>query len=122
MIVGIMLLSLVGTVILIGVCSPLSADVLPPSPAVEPDPPLYAVEDQLPSIATNWDSFFTNLEVNSDMQSETIKDAMRQGIVEKSIQILRAHGKSEEEIQEMMLKDFAIKAETLDELLKGTKK
>lgn len=33
---------------------------------------------------------------------------MRQGIVEKSAQILRKHGKSEEEIRFMMLCDFHI--------------
>jgi len=51
-----------------------------------------------------------------------IKNMAREGIVKKSIQILRTHGKSEEEIKKMMLKDFSIKEEVLDKLLKATKK
>ena len=50
------------------------------------------------------------------MQSETIRDQMRQGVVEKSVQILRRHGKSEEEIRSMMLRDFQIDEKTLDEI------
>lgn len=51
------------------------------------------------------------------MLHDSIKDKARAGIVEKSIEILRAHGKDEKEIKEMMLKDFSIKEETLNELL-----
>lgn len=41
------------------------------------------------------------------MTHEDLRDVLREGIVEKSIQILRNHGKSDREIKEMMLKDFA---------------
>lgn len=51
------------------------------------------------------------------MSHDSIKDMLREGIVGKSIEILRAHGKCDEEIKEMMLKDFSIKEETLIELL-----
>lgn len=51
------------------------------------------------------------------MLHDSIKDKARARIVEKSIEILRAHGKDEKEIKEMMLKDFSIKEETLNELL-----
>lgn len=51
------------------------------------------------------------------MQDNTIKDILREGVVIKSIQILRNHGKSDEEIKNMLLKDFSISEEALDKLL-----
>ena len=39
------------------------------------------------------------------MQHDTIRDQMRRSIVEKSVQILRGHGKSDEEIRSMILND-----------------
>jgi len=56
------------------------------------------------------------------MLQDDMKNWAREGIVKKSIQILRTHGKSDEEIKQMMLKDFLINEEVLDELLKATKK
>lgn len=52
------------------------------------------------------------------MKHDSIRDVFREGIVEKSIQILRNHGKSDDEIKEMMIKDFSISDETIDMLLK----
>lgn len=52
--------------------------------------------------------------------NDSIRNVCRIGIVEKSIQILRAHGKSDVEIRSMMLKDFSIGEETLDKLLKAS--
>ncbi|MDO4314965.1 MAG: hypothetical protein Q4C45_04250 [Oscillospiraceae bacterium] len=46
------------------------------------------------------------------MEHDGLRDVLREGIVEKSIQILRAHGKSDQEIKAMMLKDFSISEKT----------
>lgn len=54
------------------------------------------------------------------MQGDAVKAAMREKVVEKSIEILRSHGKSESEIKEMMLKDFSIGENTLDKLMKSS--
>lgn len=56
------------------------------------------------------------------MQQDMIKDQMRQGIVEKSVQILRNHGKSDEEIRSMILNDFRIEEKVLDEILSADMK
>ncbi len=50
-------------------------------------------------------------------KSESMRDILRSSVVEKSITILRNHGKSDNEIREMMLKDFSIEKEKLDKLL-----
>ncbi len=50
-------------------------------------------------------------------KNESVRNILRSSIVEKSITILRNHGKSDNEIREMMLKDFSIKKEELDKLL-----
>jgi len=42
---------------------------------------------------------------------------MREEIVGKSIQILRSHGKGADEIKAMMLRDFSIEENVLDDLL-----
>lgn len=51
------------------------------------------------------------------MQGNTIRDTMREEIVGKSIQILRSHGKGADEIKAMMLRDFSIEENVLDDLL-----
>lgn len=55
------------------------------------------------------------------MQNDTTRDILRKGIVGKSIQILRTHGKSDAEIKSMMLKDFSISEKALEELLETEK-
>ncbi len=50
-------------------------------------------------------------------KNESVRNILRSSIVKKSITILRNHGKSDNEIREMMLKDFSIKKEELDKLL-----
>lgn len=52
---------------------------------------------------------------------QSIKDVCREGIIIKSIQILRTHGKNDKEIKEMMLKDFSIKEDSLEVLMKSMK-
>lgn len=53
------------------------------------------------------------------MTHDNLKNILREGVVEKSIQILRSHGKSDNEIKEMMLKDFAITEKNLDQIMKA---
>ena len=53
------------------------------------------------------------------MTHDNLKDIFREGVVEKSIQILRKHGKSDSEIREMMLRDFAITEKNLDQIMKA---
>lgn len=48
-----------------------------------------------------------------------IRDIFRNEIVAHSIRILRERGRSDEEIKKEMLRDFSIKAEVLDEMLKA---
>lgn len=70
-------------------------------------------------------SFFSNTENKQgelEMQHDTIRDQMRRGIVEKSVQILRGHGKSDEEIRSLILNDFAIEEKVLDEILSADMK
>lgn len=50
-------------------------------------------------------------------RSGSIRDQARRGIVEKSVQILREHGKSDEVIRSMMRRDFHIGEAELDEIL-----
>lgn len=54
------------------------------------------------------------------MVHDNLKNILREAVVEKSTQILRNHGKSDSEIKEMMLKDFAITEKTLDQIMKAT--
>lgn len=42
---------------------------------------------------------------------------MRRGVVEQSVQVLRRHGMSDEEIRTRILRDFHIDEETLNKLL-----
>ena len=51
-----------------------------------------------------------------------VKDIIRKEVVIKSIDILRSHEKTDEEIKSMMLKDFSINDKVIEELLKAEKK
>lgn len=100
----VMTCSLIGTVALIGICTFLS------------DPSKVAITQNTMDMTP----YFAETQHETEelfMQSETIRDMMREEIVGKSIQILRSHGKSDEEIKEMMLKDFSISETALDEIL-----
>lgn len=55
-------------------------------------------------------------------RSGPIRDQARRGIVERSVQILREHGKSDEKIRSMMLRDFRIEEAELDEILNAAVK
>lgn len=120
MIALIMTASLIGSVILIGVCAPLTPATpsAPLTPYVfEQEAPPRTIEEFFPTIQN---SFFSNTESEQgehEMQHDTIRDQMRRGIVEKSVQILRGHGKSNEEIRSMILNDFRIEEKVLDEIL-----
>lgn len=100
---------LIGTVILIGLCMILSETLKKPMTQNTADITLYFIEAQYET-----EGFY--------MQSGTVRDMLREEIVGKSIQILRSHGKSEEEIKEMMLKDFLISETALDEILNAQNK
>lgn len=125
MIALIMAASLIGLVILIGVCAP-------PAPAAPPAPPApygfvreappRAIQEFNPIFPTIQGSFFSNTEGaqgERGMRHDAIRDQMRRGIVEKSVQILRGHGKSDEEIRSMILNDFPIEEKVLDEILRA---
>lgn len=51
------------------------------------------------------------------MQADAIRSRIRQKIAEKSIQILRRHGKSDKEIRSVILHDFQIEENVLDGIL-----
>lgn len=51
------------------------------------------------------------------MQHDTIKNNLREGVVERSIEILRHNGVSEKEIKKKMMESFSLDEETLDRLL-----
>lgn len=128
MIALIMTASLIGSVILIGLCTPL-APATPPAPltpyAFEQEAPPRTIEEFNFIFPTIQDSFFSNTESEQgehEMQHDTIRDQMRRGIVEKSVQILRGHGKSDEEIRSMILNDFRIEEKVLDEILNADMK
>lgn len=54
----------------------------------------------------------------SELLKGSLRDIFRNEIVSHSIRILREHGHSDEQIKKELLRDFSIKAETLDEMLK----
>ena len=120
--------SLIGSVILIGVCAPLvpAAPPAPPTPLVfEQESPSHTIEDFTLIFPTIQGSFFSNTEREQgeyEMQHDTIRDQIRRDIVEKSVQILRSHGKSDEEIRSMILNDFHIEEKVLDEILNADMK
>ena len=58
-----------------------------------------------------------NLEGGLDRRAEAVRDQMRRRVVEKSIGILRRHGRSGEEIRALLERDFRMDGETWDELL-----
>lgn len=122
MIALLMTVSLIGTVILIGICSPLAST----TPAIPPVTYSFeeAAEPNIRDVFTfdsqiSQDTFFANnIEGGYEMQSDAVRDQMRRVIVEKSVQILREHGQSDEEIREILLKDFRIDQDTLAEIMK----
>lgn len=128
MIALIMTASLIGSVILIGLCTPL-APATSPAPLTpyvfEQEAPPRTIEEFNFISPTIQGGFFSNTEREQgehEMQHDTIRDQMRRGIVEKSVQILRGHGKSDEEIRSMILNDFHIEEKVLDEILNADMK
>jgi len=52
------------------------------------------------------------------MQYEAIKNNLREGVVERSIEVLRRNGMSEEEIKKKMTESFSLDEETINKLFK----
>jgi len=52
-----------------------------------------------------------------NMRSDEIKSSLREGVVERSIPILRSQGMSDEKIKEKMVEAFSLDEETIDRLL-----
>jgi len=50
------------------------------------------------------------------MQHDTVKNNLREGIVKRSIEVLRHNNMSEEKIKKMMMKSFSLDEETIDRL------
>lgn len=105
----IMAFSLIGTVGLIGICAPLSKTVKTP-----------ISQNNVSIMQFDTEKGIDETE-DFDMQDSAVKDMFRGEIVGKSIQILRSHGKSDEEIREMMSKDFSISEKELNSLLQTEK-
>ncbi len=55
---------------------------------------------------------------HSNLFGTNLRDIFRNEILSHSIRILRGHGRSDEEIKTELLRDFSVKAEVLDEMLK----
>lgn len=51
------------------------------------------------------------------MQHDAIRNQMRRGVAEQSVQILRRHGKSDEEIRFMLSGAFRLDEKELNEIL-----
>ena len=99
----IILCSLIGSVALILVCVAIA-------PVTTITPP--AIVEQTTMVAE---------EEYSIMQNDTVKNNLREGIVEKSIEVLRSNGMSEEEIKKKMMDSFSLDEETIDKLLSASR-
>lgn len=117
----IMLLSAIGTVALIALCAPFSA--LLPTPAPQPAFPNetgYVEETNAPSteelLGPSILAFLEDYEPSSH-DAQAVKDELRTEVVRSSIQLLRRHGKSEDEIRQAMERYFALSSEELDRLM-----
>ena len=53
------------------------------------------------------------------MQNDTIKNNLREGIVERSIEVLRRNGMSEEEIKKKLTESFSLDEEAISRLFKN---
>lgn len=100
-----MVFSLIGTITMIAICAPLSKTAKTAIPQSNVGIMRFNIGKGLDEMG----DFYT--------QDNTVKNGLRRKIIEKSISILRSHGKSDEEIKEMMLQDFSISETTLIELL-----
>jgi len=120
MVALIMACSLIGSVILISVCG-MIAPSAPPSPPSVVTPPaiieethsdIYdAYDNEAPSPSATIRGEYGN------MRSDEIKSSLREGVVERSIPILRSQGMSDEKIKEKMMESFSLDEETIDRLL-----
>lgn len=97
MILLIMGCTLVCTVPLILICGAIAP--APPTPSVTTITP--------PAIIEEYDS----------MQSNDIKSSLKEGVVKRSIGIMRNNGMSDKKIKEKMMEDFSLDEETIDKLL-----
>lgn len=53
------------------------------------------------------------------LQGLNIREVFRKEIIAHSIKILRQRGQSDENIKKELLRDFSVKPELIDEMLKG---
>ena len=115
MILLIMGCSLIGTVLLIGVCSPLSVANIPVPPPRD-DPPSIVIEEPFRG---RW-HFNANQEDGASYEStreDAIRADLREWVASRSIPILRSRGMTDGEIKSELLRDFALTEEQIDEML-----
>jgi len=78
--------------------------MISPPAIIEPDtsitPPTTVVEEEY-----------------DNMQHDTIKNSLREGIVIKSIEVMRKDGVDDEAIKKKMMECFSLDEETMDRLL-----
>jgi hypothetical protein len=98
----IMLCSLIGTVSLIFVCG-----VLSPYPQMATSIPN---DHNAPAFVGR-----ENVSMSSD---DVIRNRMKNGIVEKSIEVMRGNDMSEETIKEKIMQSFSMDEATIDNLMK----
>jgi len=104
MVLPIMLCSLIGSVVFIFTCGAITSTT--PLPVTITTPPAI-VEQTAVDVGEEY----------NNMQHDTIKNNLREGVVERSIEILRHNGVSEKEIKKKMMESFSLDEETLDRLL-----
>lgn len=113
---------LIGTVLLVSICAP-PVHAVPPVPTAA----YFFEQASEPNIREDFtlvfpaisDTFLQDTEGGRGVQSDDLKDQARLWIVEKSVQILREHGKSDKEIRSIIMSDFCIDEGTLDKVLKS---
>lgn len=110
-VIAIILLSLVGSVILIGICGPLAGGFSALPPRFNPTAAPYHIRVQLPDLPADRYGGFDFGDAGE------IHNEARQWILEESIRVLRNQGKSDEEIREILLRSFSVSEEDLDQLL-----
>ena len=115
MILLIMGCSLIGTVLLIGVCSPLSIANVPAVPSRD-HLPLAVIEEPFR------DGWYFNADQEDSVPRESIGEDvigadLREWVASSSVQILRSRGMSDEEIKSELLRNFSLTEEQVDEII-----
>lgn len=107
--------ALIGTVLLIALCGPLSAASIPVDPP-RVDIPSIVTEE---SFRDGWQFGPTQERRASHerMEEDAIRTDLRERIASSSVQILRSRGMSDEEIKSELLRDFFLTEEQVDKIL-----